>query len=100
VKTVFLVQQDEADTARRIEEILLSLPEDSGILFVSASVAQDPLVEEGRKILYRVVVGCSRTMNTDLVVMMARSYLHREFQDNSQLTFEVYRGTSRSRVTA
>lgn len=95
MKTVFLVQKNEADTARRLEEVLLSLPEDAGILFVSASVVPDPLSKEHRKILYRVVIGCSKARDIDLIALIAKSYLRQELQDDSQLTVEVHRGMDR-----
>lgn len=95
MKTVFLVQSDEAEIARHMEKTLLSLPEDSGILFVSVSVVPDPL-SEPRKVLYRVVIGCTRFRDSELIGLVARTYLRQEVKDESQLTIEVYRGIGRS----
>jgi hypothetical protein len=95
MRTVFLVQPDEAESARKMEQILLSLPEDAGILFASVSVIPDPLSKEPRKALYRVVIGCSRTRDVDLISMIAGTYLRQEIKHESQLTIEVHRGIDR-----
>lgn len=95
MKTVFLVQPDEAETARRMEKILLSLPEDGGVLFASVSVIPDPLSKEPRKALYRVVIGCTRSRASDLISLIALTYLRQEVKDESQLTIEVHRGIDR-----
>lgn len=96
MRTVFLVQQDEADTARRMEKVLLSLPEDSGILFVSVSVIQDPLNTPGsRKTVYQVVVGCDRVRDVGLIELIVRTYLKQEVKDDTQLVIDVHRGIDR-----
>jgi hypothetical protein len=95
MRTIFLVQPDEAESARKMEQILLALPEDTGILFVSASVIPDPLSKEPRKALYRVVIGCSRARDIGLIELVARTYLRQEIQHESQLTIEVHRGIDR-----
>lgn len=95
MKTVFLVQPDEAEMARQMEKTLLALPEDSGILFVSVSIIPDPLAKEGRKALYRVVVGCSRSRATELISTVTRAYLRQIGVPDSQLTIEVHRGVTR-----
>lgn len=92
MRTVFLVQPDEAEIARRMEKILVSLPEDGGILFASVSVIQDPLSREPRKVLYRVVIGCNRSRDSELISLVARTYLHQKMTDEYQLTIEVHRG--------
>lgn len=95
MKVIFLVQPDEADTARRMERTLLSLPEEAGILFAGVSVIPDPLSSGARRVLYRVVVGCSRSRDLELVSLMARTYLRQEIKDESELTVEVHRGLDR-----
>lgn len=95
MKTVFLVSQPEAETARRMEKRLMLLPEDSGILFVSVTVKQDPLATEPREVFYRVIVGCNRARDPDLIELVARTYLRKEVRNDSQLTIEVYRGLDR-----
>lgn len=96
MKTVFLVQPNEAEVARRMERLLLSLPEDSGILFASVSVIPGSLSKESRKAFYRVVIGCIRSLASDLVSSVAMAYLLQEVKEASQLTIEVHRGIDRS----
>lgn len=95
MKTVFVVSQEEAEKARTMEQVLMALSEDSGIIFVGISVIKNPLSDPGdRKILYRIIVGCSRSRDPDLVSLITRAYL-REVVDTSQLAIEVYRGITK-----
>lgn len=95
MKVIFVVQPDEVDTARRMEKILLSLPEEAGILFAGVSVIPNPISTEVRKVLYRAVIGCSRSRDPDLVNLVVRMYLRQEVKDESELTVEVHRGLNR-----
>lgn len=95
MKTIFVVSQDEADKARTMEQVLMALSEDSGIIFVSISVIQNPLSDPGdRKVLYRIIVGCSKSRDPDLISLITKAYL-REVVDTSQLIIEVHRGVAR-----
>lgn len=99
MKTIFLVQQDEADRARRIERLLFSLSEESGILFVGVSVIPDPLSPSTvRKVLYRTVIGCSRARDPKLIELVVKTYLRDEVDNESQLVIEVHRGVDRTSV--
>lgn len=95
MRTVFLVHPDELETAKRLEKVLLGLPKDSGILFVSVSVLPDSLSVEPRKILYKIVVGCTRSIDPELVRFVTKTYLRKEVLDESTLTIEIYRGSGR-----
>lgn len=95
MKTIFLVHPEELKTAQEIEKILLNLPSYCGILFVGVSVLPDYLPQESRKILHKIVIGCSRSVETDLVRSVAETYLRKQIMNNPKLTIEVYRGSGR-----
>lgn len=94
MKTVFLVHPTEIEVTRKMENILLSLPEDSGILFVGIRVLQDYLETDPRKVLFRVSIGCSRTVTKELIHSVAMTYLTKEVPE-AQLLVEVYQGSGR-----
>lgn len=95
MKTIFLVEHDEAELARAMEQRLLSLPEAAGILFVGVEVVQDPL-EDSRTALFKVFVGCSRDREPNLMDAVVRRYL-RDLIHEKQLVVEARRGIERSR---
>ena len=65
MKNVFFVEPDELEKALRIEQRLLALPEESGVVFVGVEV--EPKNDIRTYPLYKVCVGCKRGM--DLRVM-------------------------------
>lgn len=93
MKTIFLVDADEAAVARAMEQRLLALPEASGILFVGVDVVQNPL-EHKREALFKVFIGCSRERDPQLMDAIARRYL-RDLIPQHQLVVEARRGFSR-----
>lgn len=95
MKTIFLVTQDEAGTAKKIEKLLLGLPKNSGILFVSVSVTQDLSSKEPRKIIYKIVIGCARSVDIETVRSVAETYLRKEAPTDFEVTIEIYRGIDR-----
>lgn len=98
MKTVFFVRPDEAEIARRMEKILLSLPKESGILFVGVSVISDPL-STPRKVIYQVIVGCDRSRDASLIDALVRMFLRQEVPDDSQLSIQSFRGVDRSSIS-
>lgn len=98
MKTVFFVRPDEAEVARRMEKILLSLPKESGILFVGVSVISDPL-SVPRKVIYQVAVGCDRARDASLIDALVRTFLRPEVSDDSQLSIQAFRGVDRSSIS-
>lgn len=98
MKTVFLVQPDEAEVARRMEKILISLPRDSGILFVGVSVVSDPL-SISRRVIYQVTVGCDRARDASLVDALVKTFLRQEVSEDSQLSVRSFRGVDRSSIS-
>lgn len=99
MRNVFFVQPDEAELARALEKKLLSLPIESGVLFVGVSVMPDPLDVHDRRPLYRIVIGCSRDREPSLMDSLARGYL-KELVDERQLMVEAYRGLDRTAISA
>lgn len=98
MKKIFVVKQEEADLARKMEKKLLGLSEASGILFVGVSVIPDPIAES-RIPLYKVVVGCSRERDPKLADAIIKYYLAAEIDDNeNQLVVEVHRGVTKETI--
>lgn len=96
MRNIFIVQPDEVETARKMENILISLPENSGILFAGVSIIQAQAENSGeRKIYYNVVIGCERARDPDIMKLLAKTYLSSEVLDESQLIIEAFRGVDR-----
>ncbi len=95
MKPVFIVQPSEAEKARMMEKKLLSLPDEAGILFVGITVMPDPL-EVRRRPLYRVVIGCHRDRETQLMHAVATQFLRPFVEDDRQLLIEAHRGIDKS----
>jgi hypothetical protein len=94
MRNVFFVQPEEAETARRMEKILISLPKESGILFAGVSVMQNHTNDE-RKVFYRVVIGCDHTKDPKIMDLVAKTYLRSEVANESQILIEAFRGLDR-----
>lgn len=99
MKSIFFVQPNEADIARRMEKILLGLPEESGVLFAGVTVVSDTK-SRSRKVLYQVTVGCDRSRDTELIDLLVRKYLRQEVADDAQLVIRSYRGIDRNSVSS
>lgn len=95
MKDIFFVQPEQAETARLMEKKLIELPEDSGVLFVSVTVLPDPFSQRNLPI-YKVVIGCSRERENDLMHALAKRYLRDLVTDELQILVESYRGVSRN----
>ncbi len=98
MKNVFFVTQDQFDIARAMEKKLLDLPEDSGILFVGISVQEN---QDKRRdtVQYKIVIGCSRARDPDLMDALARQYLKEFVKDDQQLVVHAFRGVGRISAT-
>lgn len=99
MRPIFVVEQSEADTARKMEQKLISLPESAGILFVGVTVMPDPL-EKRRRPLYRVVIGCTKERESSLMHVIAQQYLREFVEDVRQLVVEAHRGIDRTSIPA
>ncbi len=93
MKTIFLVEPSEAELARKMERILLDLPESAGVLFVGVEVSQHPDLNGGRA-LFKVFVGCTRERDPKLMDAVVRLYLH-DLVEDGQLQIEAHRGFQR-----
>lgn len=95
MKRIFIVEPTEAELARKMEKKLLDLPTDSGILFVGISVMPDPL-EQRRRPLYRVVIGCTKDREPSVMSLVAKQMLKDFVEDERQLIVESHRGVDKS----
>lgn len=93
MKTVFLVTEEEADTARRMESKLLKLPLSSGVLFAGVSVVP---ARPGEQPIYRIWIGCHRSLEEKLIESVVRHTLRDEIQCGIILKVEAHRGISRA----
>ena len=98
MKTIFLVEQKDADKARSIEAKLVGLPQECGILFAGVRVAPvDPnstAIEN--KPLFQLTVGCSRDFEEATIDALVRMVLKAEIEAGMWLSVDVRRGISRS----
>lgn len=95
MKNVFFVKPDQFETAVAMEKRLMALPPESGVLFVGVSVLPDP-DEKRTEPLYRVVIGCSRGVEPDLMHAAAKTFLRDFVEDDRQILVEAYRGIART----
>jgi hypothetical protein len=93
MKNVFLVKQEEADLARKMEAKILGLPASTGVLFVGVSVT--PADERVPNPVYHVWVGCHRDFDAGLVDPLIRVTLRNEILAGAVITIEAHRGISR-----
>lgn len=94
MRLIFLVQASEAERARRMEQKLLALNKNAGVLFVGVEVVQDPF-EKNRSPFYKVFIGCDRERDTSLVEAIAKKFLADEVKE-TQLSVVAHRGFARS----
>lgn len=87
------VKKKHFDIARTMEEKLMDLPADSGILFVGVSVS--PTVKADDPI-YRIWVGCDRSMSEDTIRQAVFMTLHEEISRGADVKqVDVHRGIIR-----
>lgn len=96
MKNIFVVKESEASKARSMEQKLLSLPADSGILFVGIEVVAGLHVDLP---IYRVFVGCQRSRDPSLMISIVQRYLREDVEYSAQLIVEARRGLDRVKVT-
>jgi hypothetical protein len=93
MKTVFLVKEEEAGLARVMEQKLLDLPPQSGILFAGVSVK--PSTEENVPPVYEVWVGCCRDFSEGLMKPLVELTLRDELAAGVRIHVEAHRGQGR-----
>ena len=91
MKTIMLVQPDEAELALSFEKRIVALPPESGILF--ASVRVEPS-DTGPT--YIIFVGGSRQFDGRLMAAVVESVLRPEIENGLRYVIEARRGTLRS----
>ena len=96
MRNIYLVKQEQADLARRIEAKLLELPLSSGILFVGVSVT--PATDVREYPVYQVCVGCHRDFDEGWIDPVVRVTLRQEITDGAHVQVEAHRGISRSHL--
>lgn len=90
MELVHYVKDDDAKTAKGMEEKLLKLPIDSGVLFVG--VAIDPAKSPTQFI---VRVGCSRDVDPRMIPTLVQVTLREEVQSGKAVAVETYMGKIR-----
>ena len=92
MRIVPVVKFEEAELARRMEERLIGLPKESGVLFVGVRV----IAEDGKNpTQYCVFVGCSKEFDERLFHSVVQATLAQEIALGAVVTTEVRRGVSR-----
>lgn len=90
MKEILFVKPEEAERARKLEQVVLSLPKESGILFVGAL----PILG-AEKTDYYLNIGCSRDINIRTIDFLVRNVLQNEIPEGSILRIELHYGISR-----
>lgn len=85
MKDIPFVLKRDWDTALDMEDELLALPKQSGILFVGVSV--EPL----KTPIFNVTIGCSRKVEKEAIQQLAHLTLTKRFSAYS-FTVQVFRG--------
>lgn len=81
-----------------MEQKLLNLPEDSGILFAGVEVVPRSRDDVRDRTMYRIFIGCNRERDPKMMVMVVRRYLIDDIPYDGQLSIEVHRGFARAEI--
>ena len=106
METIFVVSEDEFIRARKMEEKLLALPKDAGILFVGVSVKEDKKKSPAyydlktetfeRAVIYHVYLGVHRDLTEELYTHLVATILATEIAEgNLNVHVEAHRGVAR-----
>ena len=93
MRTVFLVTPEEVAKARSLEEKLIAIPPESGVLFVGVSV--EPANDLRIKPIYEVFVGCSPAMEPVAIQGLVLLLLKEEIAEGHLFRVSAHRGLSR-----
>lgn len=107
------VKDEEGELARRMEEKLLALPADAGVLFAGVSVEvtcnQNPVYESlgatkprmilgNRRVAYHVWIGLDRSHDERLVGPLVQMVLREEIAAGADVAVDAHRGVAHSRI--
>lgn len=93
METIPFVKREHGDLARAIEQKLLAVPKDAGILFVGVEVTPTEVTDDP---VYKVLVGVDRDSKTDEAVgYLVTLTLSNELLQGANIKTEVRRGCSR-----
>ena len=95
MKNVFFVKPQQAELARQLEQRLIGLSQESGIIFVGVQV------QDGKEILgptYAIFIGCNRSMEVSAIEELTKLVLKDGIFDDVRDTCSIYvfRGIDRS----
>jgi hypothetical protein len=93
MKEIPFIKPEQAATAREMEQRLLSIREDSGVLFVGVSVK--PMVA-GEGPIYHVWIGCSRNADERTMGPLVHGLFNDEIMEGRRIEVEAHRGLLRS----
>lgn len=88
MKDIFIVKPEQLDLARKVENILLSLSEDIGIIFASANIKPNFILD--------VLIGCKKEIDKNLIEYIAKYYLREEMPQDIKLIIKVRCGIIKS----
>lgn len=93
METIPFVNKEHGELARTIEEKLLSVSSESGILFVGVEVTP---TEAGQDPIYRVLVGIDRNLKVEQAIdHLVTLTLYEELLQGVDIKTEVRRGCTR-----
>lgn len=92
MELVHFVKDEEAQLAKKMEEKLLKLPKESGVLFVGVGVEAGT---ERSPTIYRVWVGCDRRVDPRTVVALVDVTLYEEIKEGRVVRTEARMGKVR-----
>jgi len=92
MELVHYVKDEEARLAKKMESKLLRLPVDSGVLFVSVSVEPST---PSTSAIYRVWIGCSRTVDPRMIPTLVEVTLHEELREGHVIRIDTKMGRIR-----
>lgn len=106
MRNIFIVSQEQADLARRLESLLIELPKESGVLFAAATIDGQfrhppdervgPLGEWKWGI--SVVVGCARNLEVTIAEALVWAVVSKDPHLEAirdRILVHVYRGVAR-----
>lgn len=92
MKDIFIVESEQLGIANKIENKLLSLSEDIGILFVSVNIETS--------FIFNIIIGCKKDVDVNLVEYIAKYFLQEEISKDTKLIIKVRRGINKPFISS